>query len=359
MSDPAWLSASDTDLHDFVLDTAEDEAGFDRSVAVGPLTGLWELGAMALQYAWRVAIRPIANSIDPHTASLWYLRKFGVGAGVPWRAAPRATKGFVTITSATGGTLAAGTEVLAGGQVYTTDTEAILAAGVPLAVEVTASVGGAAGNVGAGSAVEFTSEVSPADATGELRAHWVTVIGFDADTDDEDGVEVYRRRVVAGLGVRGEANTEARYRFFSYQVPGVSDVRMARTPREYGSTDLSFLVRGDLPSANDIELVETAMANARLVCRDLWVRAPRVVPVAVTATVRGTATVSAVEATILAWWRRNIGIGDDVLIEQLYDSTDGLEGLENIEYQSPIANIDGAVPTWYSPSITVTPEVPA
>ena len=304
------------------------------------------------------AIRVLIDYISPHRATGAWLRLHGVWAGVEFRASPRATRGFVHVTSTTGGTMPAGTELSAGGQVYRTDSDATLSAGIPAAVAITATVAGAAGNVAAGAEVEFEGgeALQPADVVAQLRADWVTWYGYDADDlDDPAGLARFRERVVAGLAVRGVANIEARYRLFAIGVPGVSSVAMARTPRDYGSADLAFLVEGRLPSDNDIALVRAALAREVLITRDLWIRAPRVVPVAVTAEiVSGDATPAEVAAEIERWWRSNIGIGDGVELQQLYRrATARLTGVV-VEYSSPVTGLDGDGITFYEPSISVT-----
>ena len=71
---------------------------------------------------------------------------------MPFRAAAGAAQGRVTVTSATGGRLAEGSIVEAGGQRFVTEDRARLTAGVAASVAVTAEAGGAAGNVAAGTA---------------------------------------------------------------------------------------------------------------------------------------------------------------------------------------------------------------
>ena len=356
MSDPAFVTWTDAEIREFILATAERESGFSRSASVGPITGLWEMAALAMQRGWEVGVRPTAEAINPERATGFYLRIWGIIAGVPFRATAGRTKGHVTALSVTGGTLRAGSVVEALTQRYTTDIDTTLPAGVETLVAVTAETGGAAGNVAAGAEAAFIAGTEPMDATVRLAAQWVTVVGFDADDlSTDEGTERYRQRMLAGLAVRGEANTIARYRFAALGVPGVSSVALGRTPRDYGSADLAVLVEGRLPTQEDLDLVRAAVELAGLVCRDLWVRPPRVVPVAVEAEITGTATVEAVTEAIDAWWARTIGIGDDVLVQALYrEATIGVPGLDNIEFSSPVTNLDGAAATWYQPSISVT-----
>ena len=354
LAPPEWLDRTPEQVRDEVVAYGVAESGTGLGDSVSHLATVWEPMGLLFQRLYATGLQPTAEAIDVRTAPGWWLRIHGLSAGEPWREEPRAAQGYARVTSATGGTMPAGTVLEAGGQQFGTDREVRLGAGVPASVAVTALVGGAAGNVAAGTAVEIPTPV-PADLVATLPAQWVTVYGFDADTDDAAGVERYRARVRAALAVRGEANTEARYRLAAIRVPGVTAVRMLREPRDYGSTDLLFLARGDLPTPNDIDLVRAAVDREGLVCRDLWVRAPRSVPVVVEAEISGTATEAEVEAAIEAWWLANVSIGDPVEVEDLYQqATSGLPGLLNILYTSPVANLPGDVPSWYRPTIRVT-----
>ena len=354
MSDP--VTWTDEEIRDFVLTTAESESGFSRSASVGPITGLWETAALAMQRAWAAGVRPTAAAIDPVTATGFYLRVHGVVANVPFRDTAGAAQGRVTVTSATGGRLAEGSIVEAGGQRYATDDRARLTAGVAASVAVTAEAGGAAGNVAAGTAAAFASGTEPDDANARLDAQWITVVGFDADDlTTEAGTEAYRVRLLVGYEVRGDGPSIARYRLAAIGVPDLSSVRVGRSPRAYGSADVVALFAGRLPTDDELDLVRAEIARAGLVGRDVRVRTPDVVTVAVTATITGTATTDTVEEAIDAWWRAHIGIGDDVLRQDLFrQATVGVEGLDTIDFSSPGADLDGRNVTWYQPAITVT-----
>ena len=63
---------------------------------------------------------------------------------------PRATRGYVTVVSATGGRIRAEAAIDAGGQRFTADDDVRLTADERTAVAVTAATPGAAGNVAAG-----------------------------------------------------------------------------------------------------------------------------------------------------------------------------------------------------------------
>ena len=355
MSDP--VTWTDEEIRDFVLTTAESESGFSRS-CIGRAdhrpVGDGSSGDAARVGRGRAPDRGGHRSRGRPPASI--LRVAGLEAGAPFRVTAGAAQGRVTVASATGGRLAEGSIVEAGGQRYVTDNRARLTAGVAASVAVTAEAGGAAGNVAAGTAAQFASGTEPDDVTARLDAQWILVVGFDADDlTTEAGTESYRERVLAGYDVRGDGPAIARYRLAAIGVPDLSSVRVGRSPRAYGSADVVVLFEGRLPTDDELDLVRAEIARAGLVGRDLRVRAPDVVSVAVTAKITGTATTDTVEDAIDAWWRANIGIGDNVLRQDLFrQSTVGVEGLDTIDFRSPAADLDGRTVTWYQPSITVT-----
>ena len=357
MSDRApFLDLTDDQLQALAISEGERLSGLPAGTpSVGNMRSIFEVEAMLIQHAHDIGIRPIAEYIDPVAAQSWFLRMHGLHAGVPFRGAA-ATRGHAAVTSATGGRLRAGAVLLIGGQPFTTDDDVRLAADEAAAVAVTARLAGAAGNVAAGAAVTFEVEPVPADATAEVLAGWVTAPGYDADdVSTPAGTERYRRRVLPGFAVRGEANTLARYRLAAFGVPGVSSVAAGRAVRGYGSADISVLFNGRLPTDDEILLVQAAIEDEGLVGRDVRASAPRVVSVAVTVSITGTATTATVEAAIEAWWRANVGIGDGVLVQTLYArAAAGVVGVSSIVYSSPASNLAAVANTWYQPSIRVT-----
>ena len=354
MADPDFVSWTDEQIRDFVLTTAERESGFDRSESVGPITGLWEMDALALQRGWDVGVRPVARNIDPTRATGFYLRVHGIGAGASLRPA-RAARGYATATSATGGRVREGAIFVADDQQFAVDTTTRLAAGQATAVPITAQATGPDGNVPAGTPVT-TPSPDPADVAVRLDAQWITAHGHAADeVDTPEGTELYRRRVLLGYNIRGDAHLVDRYRLAAFGVDGVSSCAVGRAPRGPGTVAVVVLFLGRLPTDDQLDLVRAALDDAGLGGDDVRVVAPSIVSVVVTATIVGTANTADVEEAIEAWWRANVGIGDGVSEAALHaGATAGLEGVESINYSSPSADLPKLATRWYSPAITVT-----
>lgn len=361
MSDglPDLLDLSDEQIRSEVKTTGLREARQTEGHPTSFRMTVWEVAALLVIRVITTALRPILRHIDPREATGWFLRLHGIYTGVDWRDAPVAAEGYVTLHSVTGGRIRAGTRLLAGEQTFTIIETVRLAAASDETVRIRAVIGGAGGNVAAGTAVTFVDDADrPPDATARLLAKWLTVPGLNADTDDAAGIAAYRRRVMAGYGIRGAASVIDRYRLVALGVDRVSSVAVERTPRGYGSADISFLMRGQLPTDDEVAVMQAAIDHAAIATADVRVRAPRIITVAVVAKVTGTNVVLGdVEAAIQRWWETNIGIGDSVLVQDLYDRAHaGVRNIESIDYDSPADNLRKRAHHWYLPSITVTRE---
>lgn len=349
MSDPRpdWLDLSDEQIRSDVKALADATLGpTPRGVASTQRVTVREFLALAVQRFFAIAVRPMAQNVDPRIATGVYLRWWGIASGAVHRSA-RATKGYATITAPAAGMVTRGVIIEAGGQRLAVDADTAIAAATATGVPVTATVVGAAGNVASGAAAEFAGDGpdAPDDATVELRRRWVTVPGHDTDTDD-----TLRVRVLAALLVRAETNTPARYRLAAYGAPGVSSVATERTPRGYGSADLAVLIRGGVPTQDQLDLVEREIEADGLSCRDLWVRAPEVITVAVEAVLSSSTDTTAAATAIEAWWRAEIGVGDGVPVARLY--REAAAGFL-VEFRQPLRNLPARASVWYEPSISV------
>lgn len=350
MSSPDYLDLTNEQIRDQVILEGEERSGLQGRTSVGFFRTLWETMALIVQRVYRIAIRPIAIFIDPREAPGFFLSLHGINAGAPRREA-RATEGNLTVTSATGGRMPTGLVLTAGAVQFETIREVVIDRGATAAVRIRCLTPGAIGNVAAGVGISWQGAPTPADAAGRLDAQWVALYGHDADDDDD----LYRERVLAGYLVRGEANTLDRYRLACRGVPGVTSVAAARAPRGYGSADISVLVDGDVPDADQLDLVRAAFNEAALVARDVRVTEPHAPAVDVRVLVIGDAAALTIVAAIEAWWRANISIGDQVLVQDLYTrAAAGVAGIDSIVFQSPAQNLPAQTNTWYRPVVRVT-----
>ena len=356
MSDPrpAWLDLTDEQIRSDVKALADEQLGpTPRGVPATFRVTVREFMALATQRFFAVSARPMAQHVDPRIATGAYLRWHGLFAGVPLRDA-RAAQGNMTMTSATGGRVRAGAVAEAGGARFVVDRDVRLAAGVDTVVPVTAEATGAGGNVAAGTAVELV-DPNPDDLVARLDADWLILYGYPADDlSTAEGTERYRTRVDLGYNIRGDAQLIDRYRFTAVGVAGVSSASVGRAPRGAGSVDVAVLFGGRLPTDGQLDVVRAAIDEANLAGDDTRVVAPRVITVAVVATITGTAVTTDVEDAILAWWRANIPIGAGVSEAALHaGATAGVAGITSINYSSPVADLPAIAAAWYSPSISV------
>ena len=357
MSDPrpAWLDLTDEQIRSDVKALADAHLGpTPRGVAATFRVTVREFMALAVQRFFATAARPMAQHVDPRIATGAYLRWHGLFAGVPLRDA-RAAQGSMTLTSATGGRVRAGAVADAGGARFVVDRDVRLFAGVDTVAPVTAEAAGAGGNVAAGTAVELV-DPNPDDLVARLDADWLVLYGHPADDlSTFEGTEQYRTRVDLGYTIRGDAEVIARYRFVALGVLGVSSASVGRAPRGPKSVDVAVLFGGLLPSDAQLDVVRAALDEANLTGEDTRAVAPRVITVAVVATITGTAVLTDVEDAILTWWRANVGIGAGVSEAALHaGATAGATGITSINYSSPVADLPAIAAAWYSPSITIT-----
>ena len=291
MSDPrpAWLDLTDEQIRSDVKALADAHIGpTPRGVPATFRVTVREFMALAIQRYFATAVRPMAQHVDPRIATGAYLRWHGLFAGVPLRAA-RAAQGNITLTSVTGGLVRAGAVADAGGARFSVDRDVLLLSGVDTPAPVTAETTGAGGNVAAGTAVELVDPL-PDDLVARLDADWLIFYGHPADdVTTPEGTERYRTRVDLGYTIRGDAQLIARYRFTALGVSGISSASVGRAPRGAGSVDIAVLVDGLLPSDAQLDVVRAAIDEANLAGDDTRVVAPRVITVAVVATITGTA----------------------------------------------------------------------
>ena len=356
MSDalPDYLSMSDEEVRSTVVAEMLTEIESTADVAASLASTIAEGNGIMAQRLVQTVVRPIALHSDPRAADGFYLALHGVTAGVPVRVA-RAARGYATFTSATGGRVREGALLTAGGQQFAVTTSTRLPAGDDTAVPIEAQVAGDAGNVAAGATVELT-DPSPDDAVARLDAQWLTHYGHAADVlTDPASLERYRRRVLIGYTIRGEAEVHARYRLAAFGVDGVSSVSVGRTPRGYGSADVAVLFDGRLPTETQLSSIRAAIDEAALGGRDVRAVAPRIVSITVRATITGTALPADVEDAIAGWFRARIGIGDAVLEQDLHAGAHaGVAGITSINYSSPSADLPARPGIWYQPTVTVT-----
>ena len=113
---------------------------------------------------------------------------------------------------------------------------------------------------------------------------------------------------------------------------------------------MAVLFGGLLPTDAQLDVVRAAIDEANLTGDDTRVVAPRVITVAVVATITGTAVTTDVEDAILAWWRANISHWRWRVRSGAARGCDGGRGGHHVASitRSPVADLPAIAAAWYS-----------
>lgn len=341
MSD--WIDKTDEEIRSEAKAEGAQISGLTTGPSVGLEATIWETVALLIQRVYATAIRPFAAAADPRGATGNFLRIHGVLAGVVPRSATSA-EGWAQVTVPSQVTMEAGAVIVVAGQQYAVRTDTVVPAEQPTVVPIRAVEGGTAGNVSPGPG-EWPDNV---DAAVELTASWLVAPGFDADDSDDD---LFRRRVLAGLQVRGEDQTIARLTAAAYSAAGVTDVSVQPVPRGPGSVDIGFMIDEQVPTQAQVDAVRPTVEAQGVAGRDIRMRPPTVVRQAVTITVGAPDTASGVAASLDTWWRRNVRLGGAVeesqiiagLISAGHDVVDvdiALSPAQALVYYAPVPQVE-------------------
>jgi uncharacterized phage protein gp47/JayE len=194
-------------------------------------------------------------------------------------------------------------------------------------IPVEAEFAGSDYNIGAGMPARITRFVPGLDSV-SAGAGWQKQPGENAESDDS-----YRGRVKNRWRSQIPGNTKETYRYYAEAVAGVRGVKIIRTPRGPGSTDIIIASVAGLPAPELLSNVEAALRDRELMGFDVRIKAPDVVSVDVAVEYAGDADEAAV-ALVAQSYVHNLGIGGRFSIRDLYALYEPL-GLATLEILSP------------------------
>ena len=348
MSDPTtFLNKSEDEIRAEIFEIGTRETGLSNFKSTGVLRGIFETMTALISRIYIWFLSPILTQIDRRTASGFWLRVHGNNLGVPPLEATR-TKGNASVKAYASGTLKAGSWVRVEGsdlRFRVTDEIAFLTGTflAPIEAEATGSIY----NVTPGTPVVLT-KVTQGIASVHLDTDWITYSGTDEETDD-----AYRSRIDDRWSAQGEGNPPSKYELVARSVAGVTDAKVIRTPRGFGSIDVLIAGSAGLPTDTQLAAVRSELESLGMVCRDLIVRAPGAVSMPVDLEFAGDYTVAAVENAARNWIvSRRIGAGMEV--RGLY--TEPWDGFvfESLEVLEPHRDVVIADNEMIVPAITVT-----
>ena len=242
------------------------------------------------------------------------------------------------------------------GQAYRflTQDEAILESGeTEIGVAVIAEQTDASHNVGPGSIKKIAVHISGVEGV-ENRAGWITSEGSDQETD-----ESLRTRAFLAWEELTQGSTERAYISWARSDPRVTSAYVnSNHPRGQGTVNVYILGAGGPPSPGLITDVQAIVDANRPLCVDALVLGPEEKPVTIDLAITpkryfSTTTIEAeVRRRIEAYfnprgdpaypWIVPLGVGKMVVFNQLVEIVMSVDGVYDVSFVSPTADIDVA-----------------
>lgn len=267
MSDErTFLNKSRSQIRDEILDITQAEVGLKNHKPIGALRGLVEVYTRVVHGFYQAALNKIYAQADPEKKTGFWLDLWGLQSGVKRKRAVTA-EGNVTVTTYASGTIPKGAWMKAQGtSVRFKVTKDISFHASTFTVQVQAEHPGGRYNLGSGVTMIFTKVIYGMDAA-VTKVGWITRQGRDSEGDTD-----FAKRIKLKWASLGQGNPPARYVQEAKKVAGVKEVKVIRTPRGEGTTDM-FLVssNGEKPPAVK-KAVEKAIKDSGMICRDLLVK---------------------------------------------------------------------------------------
>jgi uncharacterized phage protein gp47/JayE len=218
-------------------------------------------------------------------------------------------------------------------------------------VPVKAEHPGTGYNVGADAIKKLTVYVSGIDYV-RNQSDWITSEGTDEETDDE-----LRRRCFLAWEELAQGGTKAAYISWALSVNGVKNVYVNDNfPRGQGTVDIFILSTSGIPTPALIADAQLVIDANKPICSDSLVLAPVVRNVAmdVVITPRKYSDTSAIEGEIRNrmdayfnpsgnpdyTWIEPLGIGRDVIFNQLVEVMMSVNGVYDVEFNTPADDIN-------------------
>lgn len=280
-------------------------------------------------------IEYVAKQIIIDTADVDFLERWGTIWGILRRAAAPAD-GQVTLATAVGAVIPAGTLLKAfDGQDYATTAE-VTASTTSTLVNVTAVVAGAASNRTTGQSLNLVSPVAgvqPTGTAGELSG------GADAETDDS-----LRTRLLARIQNPPHGGAAADYVAWALEVAGVTRAWVYANELGLGTVVVRFMRDDDaspIPDTAEVADVQAYIATRKPVTAQLTVVAPVAVPLDMTIDVTpDNATVrAAIESEVRDFIRRESYPGGVLRLSRLREAISTAAGESFHALTSPTADI--------------------
>ncbi len=283
------------------------------------------------------AIANEARQILPDTAEAEDLARHASLYRFSPTAATPAT-GNITFTGTNGTVIPAGAELQrADGALYTTDTDATIAAGTATAA-VTASAAGAAGNAAVGGTLTLASPIGGVNSTATVASGGL-VGGTDLETEDS-----LRARLQDRLGEVPQGGAKPDYVRWALEVSGVTRAWCFPLEGGAGTVYLRFVRDNDaaiIPDAGEVAAVQAYIDERRPATAAFTASAPTAVPLNLTIALTPNTQVvkDAVTAELTDLIRREAYPGATLLLSHIREAISIAAGETNHVLTVPSADV--------------------
>lgn len=278
------------------------------------------------------------RQLIPDTAEGEFLDRWARIYGIERKAATQAV-GAVTFTGTNGATIAAGTRLTRpDGTQFQTASLGTIAGGLVL-VNVSAVLGGAAGNLLASTQLALVTAIPGVIGTATVAATGITG-GAELEADDD-----LRARLLTRIRNPPQGGAASDYVQWALAVPGVTRAWAYSSYRGPGTADLTFVMDGranPIPLTADVAAVQAYIDARRPVTADSLVFAPTgvLVPVTITGLSPNTAAVrAAVQANLATVFARDAAPNSTLYRSRLWEAVASASGEDYHVLTAPATDV--------------------
>lgn len=281
----------------------------------------------------------IARQSNPYWATGKGLEAWARVWGVGRKLATKAS-GTAVFAGSNGAVVPAGVEIIRGDGVgYVTTDEATVSDGI-VTVPIRAVTAGVDGNAAVGVLLQFVSPVAGVNSSGEVVGSALAG-GTDTEPDSE-----LRARLLDRIQSPPHGGSDADYRRWAREVPGVTRAWVAPMEMGAGTVTVRFMMDGTypdgIPEAGDVLAVQEYIDAVRPVTAEVFVAAPVAVPldIEITDLVPNTAAVkAAVEAELRDMIRRVAVPGGTIPVSKIWEAVSIATGEESHKITVPAGDV--------------------
>jgi len=324
----SWIDADDQDIRDDIVSIAKDKTGLTNFKTTGVLRGIVEVISACVCFVYKSAINPIYKNATLDGATGVFLSFWGLLLGVARKQDNKASGNFTGHAFGDGNIPEGAWIVVEGTDLrYKVTEKTPFRADVGFQIPVAAEFAGSDYNIGAQMNVRITRVIPGLDSI-SVGEEWLHKHGENTEED-----EPFRERIKTRWRSQTMGDTKESYRYYAGSIPGVRDVRIIRTPRGPGSTDVIVTSVIGLPNDDLLQTVRDTLHAHELMAFDVQVKAPDATIVDIVIEYSGMAQESEI-MHIAELYVYNLGIGGRFKISDLYRLYDPLN-LATIEIISP------------------------